>query len=287
MDHRLTTVVFRKIQQNGFRRKFSARILEVKMKIEKFLPAEILKPFVKTFVIIEGENGLYNRVLPDTSLVLAFVLKGQITSEDEKIKIDLPVTAMTGLRKSPRQIEYSKGAATLLAIFNDGGAAAFFNESLHELFGTSVSLDNLVRRNKLDEVEERMFEAKNNLQRIAVVERFLLSELKTDQSNRLVFNALKEIKAARGDLRIKDLAKNLNASRDAFEKRFRRTIGTSPKQFASIIRLRNLIDNYSPTVNLTDAAHSAGYFDQSHFIKDFKSFTGQTPHIFFKSAAYW
>ena len=67
----------------------------------------------------------------------------------------------------------------------------------------------------------------------------------------------------------------------AAEKRFRRVVGATPKKFSSIIRLQTALNNYGKCENLTDLGYSAGYFDQSHFIKDFKQFTGETPEKFF------
>jgi AraC-like DNA-binding protein len=64
-------------------------------------------------------------------------------------------------------------------------------------------------------------------------------------------------------------------------------VGSSPRQFTSIVRLRYFIDRYSPYSSLTTASYEAGYFDQSHFIKDFKQFTGETPRQFFATARYW
>ena len=100
-------------------------------------------------------------------------------------------------------------------------------------------------------------------------------------------HAVQRIQKMNGLLNMKSLAGDVNMSQDAFEKRFRRVIGTSPKQFSSIVRLRNVITHYSPDRTFTDMAYDAGYFDQSHFTKDFKSFTGRTPNEFFKSAVYW
>jgi AraC-like DNA-binding protein len=51
--------------------------------------------------------------------------------------------------------------------------------------------------------------------------------------------------------------------------------------------MRHVIDTYTADRSLTDTAHTAGYFDQAHFIKDFKSFTGETPDAFFKSSRFW
>ena len=257
------------------------------MNVETYLPADILKPFIKYFLIIESENGMENRILPATSIVMAFRCKGKVMLEDGGIHSSLPVSGITGLQKAPRFVSYSKKAATLLVLFEEGGAAAFFKEPLHEIFGINVPLDNLIHRPKLIEMEERLAGAENNAQRVFLVEKFLLSELKEAQSDRLILSAVQRIKAANGNVRIKDLVKTLPVSLDPFEKRFRRLVGTSPKQFSAIVRFRNLIARHSPEEDLTDAAHAAGYFDQAHFIKDFKSFTGQTPHDFFKSSPYW
>lgn len=103
----------------------------------------------------------------------------------------------------------------------------------------------------------------------------------------LVLEAIQKIQFHRGDIRIKKLIADLHISRDSFEKRFRRLAGTSSKQFSSIVRLRSVIENHSQGETLTDTALTAGYLDQAHFIKDFKTFTGPTPQNFFKSSAYW
>lgn len=169
----------------------------------------------------------------------------------------------------------------------EGGAAAFFKEPMHELFETSQPLDNLIPRSKLNDIEEALAEAANNPERIAIVEKFLHSSLITQQPDLLILHAIETIKQANGSLRIKDLIAVLPISQDPFEKRFRRITGASPKQFAGITKLRGLIHNYSPAQSLTDLAHSSGYFDQAHFIKDFRSFTGQSPRDFFKSPAFW
>jgi AraC-like DNA-binding protein len=99
--------------------------------------------------------------------------------------------------------------------------------------------------------------------------------------------ALQKIQAANSIVRIKELAGFLCISYDAFEKRFRKTVGTSPKQFSSIVRMKTIISKRPQSHTLFDLAIDAGYFDQAHFNKDFKLFTGQTPTDFFKAASSW
>jgi AraC-like DNA-binding protein len=257
------------------------------MTIENYSPSAILKPFIKAFVIIESEDGMENKILPDTSIIMAFRFKGSMAYGVQGSQSTMPAAVISGLRKSPRIVQYSKKTATLLVKFNEGGAAAFFKEPLHDLFEQSISLDNLFPRYKLIQVEEQLEEAKYNAARISVIERFLISELKKSSDDLLIHSAIQKIKSTNGAIRINELLEDLPISRDPFEKRFRRIIGTSPKQFSTIVRIKDLISIYPQKQSLTDTAHAAGYFDQAHFIKDFKSFTGQTPLTFFKTPPRW
>ena len=250
------------------------------MKFESRIPGSLLRPFVKSFMIIESDEGMVNRILPDTSIIMAFKYKGT-TSSGMEDKLSLPTSAISGLTKSSRFVDYSKETGTLLVAFTEGGARSFSAMPLHELFGLHVSLDNFIQRRKVDTVVSQLAEAKQSSQKFALIEQFMLSQLREPQSDQLIHHAVQKIKRANGDLRIKDLATSLSISQDAFEKRFNRTIGASPKQFAKIVRLRNVINTYSRTKSLTDAALRAGYFDQAHFIKDFTAFTGKTPTDFF------
>lgn len=255
--------------------------------MQQYQPSLLLQPFIKTFRIIESDNGMVNKLLPDTALVMAFRIKGEITYTDHEKPQHLPFSVVTGIRKSSRMVDYSKNTATLLVIFKEGGAAAFFKAPLHELSNTTLSLDELIPRTTIQLVEEQLQEARNDRQRIAIVETFLLSELKQLPEDGIVQKAIQLILQAKGDIRIKNLVAALPVSRDPFEKRFRRITGTSPKQFSQIVRFRSLIEMYSGDNSLTDMAYTAGYFDQAHFIKDFKAFTGQTPHDFFKLSVWW
>ena len=257
------------------------------MTVERYIPIDRLKPFVKNFIIIESENGINNHIIPDTSIVMAFRFRGSVTITQEGQKDIVPGAALTGLRNSPRIISYAANSATLLIAFKEGSAAAFFRDPLHELFGTTQSLDNFIRNENLNEIQERLSEALTNIQRITIVEEFLLAQLKQSAEDQLVLQAIRKIKASGGNLRIRELAASLYMSQDPFEKRFRKAVGTSPKQFSNIVRLRTLIDNYSDKDSLTGIAYSSGYFDQAHFIKDFKSFTGLTPLQYFAEPKKW
>lgn len=257
------------------------------MKIKYYPPTDILKPFIKTFMIIESEEGRQNKILPDTSIVMALRYKGDICYGNNGIENSLPSAVITGIQKKTRIINYSKHSGNLLVLFTETGATAFFKTPLHELFEQSLSLDYFLHSQTLKDTEEQLYEAKNDEQRIVRIETMLIAALKNTRIDLLIKNAVQKIKAARGNIKVKELAQSLFISQDAFEKRFRRRIGTTPKQFSSIIRLKSIIETYPRQKSFTEAAYAAGYFDQAHFIRDFSAFTGQTPAHFFKDPVHW
>jgi AraC-like DNA-binding protein len=210
------------------------------MKIDTHIPSELLRPFVKVYLIIESQDELVNRVLPDTSLVIAFRYKGQVNYVTDNLRTGIPTAVVSGLRKSVRLINYTKDAGNVLVIFKEAGATAFFKEPLHELFETSISLDNFIPRRETAILEEQLASAQNNGQRIAIVEQFLLSKLYDTRPDSLISMAIQKIHTTKGVIKIRELADTLYISHDAFEKRFRKKAGTSPKQFASIVRMKSI-----------------------------------------------
>lgn len=257
------------------------------MKINNFSPSPSLKPYIKGYMVIESKEGMNTTTLPDTSIVIAFRLRGKVSFTHNNTVNTITSSSVSGLRKGVRQFNYSANTATLLVKFNEGGASALFKDPMHELFSYTVSLDNLVRNSILREIEERIAEADDYYRAVLILDNFLLSLVKNNERDGLIHEAIKRIELTKGNIRIKELAGSLPISRDPFEKRFRKITGTSPKQFASIIRLRNVIDNHKENTNLTTIAFDAGYYDQSHFIKDFRLFTGKAPQDFFTSGQWW
>ena len=117
-------------------------------------------------------------------------------------------------------------------------------------------------------------------QRIRVIEHFLLSQLKDIQTDKLIAEAVKLIYQSKGTIRIQELNKILLISQSPFEKRFRKVVGTTPKKFASIIRFHTVLSDLRQAKSLSEICHENNFFDQAHFIKDFKQFTGDTPENF-------
>lgn len=238
-------------------------------------------------MFVESENEIENSLIPDTSLVMAIRYQGKVTEKKEGIDNNLPAAVLSGLRKSHRLVHYSKHTSNVLVLFKPIGAAAFFHEPLHEFFNQSVQANWLRGYSDFPEITEQLATIKTKNEKLALLEKVFVSKLRNPGHDTLVQSAIQQMRSANGNLSIKNLANDLYISQDAFEKRFRQTVGTSPKHFSSIIRMQHAIHVHLPGKSLTHLALEAGYYDQAHFIKDFKTFTGKTPNQFFENPSRW
>jgi AraC-like DNA-binding protein len=257
------------------------------MRLQRFPPAINLQPYIREFILIETTELTDSTVIPDTSLVMSLPYRGQVIKKLIDERDILPGIVVSGLRKSVRHFVYTKQTANFLIVFKEAGISAFSRVPANELFDLSVPADNLFPRQDLDRLLGMLVEAHADAQRVRIVESFLLGHLSVTKQDALIGSAVKLIHQHNGIIRIGQLAGELHLSQDPFEKRFRAQVGSTPKQYASIVRLRNLISNYPSYSSLTDASYEAGYFDQSHFIKDFRLFTGRFPKEFFQSTRFW
>lgn len=241
-----------------------------------YSPCDALKPYINNLMVSEsGEEQSY-KVLPGTSMVMGFQYRGRLAYQQNGTTISMATAGITGILNTFRTFHNTTNTGTILVIFKETGAAHFFNEPLHQLYNESLSLDNLVDKLKLVEIEEKLSAATNDEDRISVVEQFLLSQLRPLKPDLLVDAAIQQIQLTKGHIRIADLAEQLYTSKSPLEKRFRQVVGTTPKKFAGIVKMKSaLITMQSPLIIQND--HLLGYYDQSHFTHDFKNFTGTTP----------
>ena len=251
------------------------------MSFAAFAPCDALKPYVERFVISEAAGESIYKVLPGAGIVIGFQFSGKLYHVHDGKEIVLSQSGVTGIIDEYRVFRNSNDIKTVLVYFKDGGASAFFSNPVHELFKTSLSLDNFFLRSELLLFQEQLCEATTHLNKIRIVERFLLARMKKVQPDPIVSRALELIYQSNGSIQIMDLCKQLNISQSPLEKRFRKVIGASPKKFATIVRFKSIIHGASHPPSLTALAYKSGFYDQSHFIKEFKKFTGDTPNEFF------
>ncbi|UAY55700.1 helix-turn-helix domain-containing protein [Arachidicoccus terrestris] len=250
------------------------------MRFDKHYPTEWLKPYIKYFVVSENELENSYKVFPSSGLVAGFQYKGQLSTLKNDAENKLTSAGITGVSDSYKIFKNSADIGTILVYFTEVGFTQFAAQPAHELFNLSLPLDNVFDGKCVSEVEEKLALATTDGQRIKIVERFLVSQLKDIQADKLIIEAVKLIYNSNGTVRIKELIEKLCISQSPFEKRFRKVVGTTAKKFASIVRFNSVLEDFDKTKSLTEISYENNYFDQAHFIKDFKHFTGDTPENF-------
>jgi transcriptional regulator GlxA family with amidase domain len=105
----------------------------------------------------------------------------------------------------------------------------------------------------------------------------------THAVDEIIKSTVETILTAHGQLSVDDLSKQTNTNRRQLARKFSSAIGLSPKQLSKTIRLQAALKMLmtGKVTSLTDLAYEGEYYDQAHFIKDFKEFTGLTPKEFY------
>ena len=132
-------------------------------------------------------------------------------------------------------------------------------------------------------MEQNIIHATDTQQRIKIVETFLLNKINEKATiDNIVKSTIDTLFLTNGNSSISTILKENLSKRRQLERNFMKQIGISPKQLGKVIRLQTALKmllNHK-TETLTQIAYENEYYDQAHFIKDFKEFTGTNPKEF-------
>ncbi len=257
------------------------------MDYQTFHPNPDLESLISCYWTLEvpaEPNAQKQRIIPDGTIEMAFILGDDIkryTSEDGFII--QPRAMVLGQTIEPFYIEPTGYVNTFAIRFYPYGFASFANIPIKDLANKETPIELLFGEKKANDLERKIIEAKNSNERIEVIENFLLDKLneKTTIDN-IVKTTIDALIETKGSASIRTILKEDLSKRRQLERKFIKQIGVSPKQLGKLIRLQTALKLLlnKKTENLTDIAYKSEYFDQAHFIKDFKEFTGINPKEF-------
>jgi AraC-like DNA-binding protein len=184
-----------------------------------------------------------------------------------------------GLRDRPLLTETTGAVHCLEARFTPIGAHRFLGLPMHALTNGVVELEDILGA-AARRLTARLQEAAGWEARFATLDAFIAERFDNARAvSPAVAWAWHALHKTGGCVAIGTLAGELGWSRKRLIAAFREAVGLSPKLLARIVRfqcaIRRLDRREEP--RWTDIAHDCGYYDQAHFIKDFRAFAGSTP----------
>ena len=228
------------------------------------------------------------RIVPDGTIEMAFILGDDIkryTSEEEFII--QPRSMVLGQIIDPFYIEPTGTVNTFAIRFYPYGFANFVSVPIKDLAETETPIEVLFGEEAAKKLEQDIIQATGTEQRIEIIESFLQNKLNEQvMVSNIVTNIVREtidtLLATKGNASITDILKGDLSKRRQLERMFVKQVGVSPKQLGKLIRLQSALKMLlnQEDESLTNIAYSSEYYDQAHFIKDFKEFTGVSPKEF-------
>lgn len=260
------------------------------MNYQTFEPHKDLDSIVKYYWTLEvpfDPKNQKQKIVPDGCIEMTFNFGDKIKRYTSETDFILHPNAMVMGQRTKSYFILPVGNVDTFAIcFYPIGFVNFVTTPLENLVDKETPISELFDEGKARELERRMTQATNTQHRISIIESFLLEKLNEKNTiSTIVKSTVDALLNTNGTTPINAILKDDISKRRQLERHFKKQIGISPKQLSKAIRLQttlNLMLN-KKSETLTDIAYESDYFDQNHFIKDFKELVGVTPKEFLNS----
>jgi AraC-like DNA-binding protein len=256
-------------------------------------PIAPLNHFIEKLIYFDGISASHNleRFLPDgnTEIIIDLSEKPQHIYDNETLQeIQTCRQAwVSGVRTHPITIPAGNGSRMFVVAFKKGKAFPFYPFPISELTDLVVDAD-LIFGCNFHDVRERLLSAKSIDRMFDLIERFLLQQsgeaICPDLPAKCIDYALSSIIHKPTLRRLRELSDEIGYSQKHFIDLFRTKVGVSPKQYLKIMRFQKAICAIETNdfIEWSRTARDSGYYDQAHFIHDFKHFSGFTPNEYLK-----
>lgn len=253
-------------------------------------PVAPLGQFIEAFVYFERveHSHTVDRFLPngDTEILIDFHDTPQFIYDNNTLKEIQACHHVwaSGLRIEPITIPSGNGAAMMIIAFKKGMSAPFFPFPMEEIRDSVVDAD-LIWGSAFGLLRERLLDEKDIDRRFALVEDFLIRTFRSKlNTNPCIAFAVNEMIERPDSLSIARMNNKIGYSQKHFAEMFRRSVGVTPKAYSKIMRFQKAIRaiDAADQIDWQRIALDCGFYDQAHFINDFKHFSGFTPEQYSK-----
>jgi AraC-like DNA-binding protein len=168
--------------------------------------------------------------------------------------------------------------------FKPGRAFPFFQFPLSKLTDQIIELDEIWNSRFL-QLRDRLINITDQDKRVNEVESFLfyISKNRLDTCKSVDFT-IDELSRKKSLLKMKELADKVGYSHKHFVHLFEQKVGITPKYYSRIMKFQQAVMSLErqTTVDWFDLAYQCAYYDQSHFVNEFRKFSGLNPTSYLK-----
>jgi AraC-like DNA-binding protein len=252
-------------------------------------PVFPLGNFIDHLIYFEGFNPAHSldRFLPDgnTELIIDLTEIPQNIHDNNTLEVVQTCSKawVSGVRTRPITIPSGKGGRLMIIAFKKGAAHPFYPFPMTELMNSVVMADLVFGKSILD-LRENLLYARSTQEMFHLVEVFLFRKAGDNLYKNTSFNCIKyaitSIISQPTILNFHSLSDQIGYSQKHFIDLFKGQVGLSPKQYLKIMRFQKAIQEIEAnhSINWSNLAAETGFYDQAHFINDFKNFSGFTPN---------
>ncbi len=258
---------------------------------ESYIPDPPLNQFIECFIYYRDYQPFHSvdRFLPDGNVHVVIDLtdfpKFIYNNETLKEIQSCQHVWFSGIRKQFITIPSGRDSEMFIIQFQKGKAYPFTEMPMDQLTDSVVD-GNLVMTNEIMILREILLDAPEPVDKFRKAETFL----QKCYGRKLIHNpfvdfAVQQIMAKPDQSSIMSIAQKVGYTQKHVIKLFREHVGLTPKSFLKIVRFQKALQEIelTKTIDWTRVSFESGYYDQSHFIQDFKQFSGFTPTQYLQS----
>ena len=241
-----------------------------------------IKPYVDYFYHVQNENADAGLILPQGSYDLVFNLRSGGTLIKGGRRFHSGRISFTGMHDRATSVCPDGPIDSIGVKLKAEGVYPLLQIPMKYMSNTLLDASDLFSPTALGEVFQRLQEAESDSERAGLIERFLLSQLRTECDSRIL-RSVKTIRSLNGSVTVHRLAADVNLSERRLAELFLVHVGISAKSYARLVRFGELMRRFRsmpPSERFSRIALDCGYYDQPHFIREFRRIVHKTPRQF-------
>lgn len=242
--------------------------------IKVYRPREELKPYVRYYYVLESDVPMRTLTFPIGCPQMIFHRKCPLYIPE--LESSQAVFTISGQVNFAAHVECIHPTEMIVAVFHPHTISLFIDTPPCAFYDQEISGFDIENK-PLNELAYKIIEMKMATDAVIVLENWLMTKIR-HSINIARMQASVTATFRNPSLSINQLAEISCLGKKQFERVFREHIGLNPKEFARIVRFQRALRMMQlGSQNYTDIAYVNGYSDQSHFIREFKQFSGLTP----------